>query len=161
MYGELSPVGGGDPIPLLKKSLLVGRRESCDIVLRFPNVSTHHCQLTLSAGYWYVRDMQSRNGTKVNGKRVTDCVITPGDILSIAKHKYEVQYSPFDLGALGPPPVNAVETDIFSKSLLQRAGLESRQFSHTETPPAGPEDVPRYDITNDEPGQLRIRPNRR
>ena len=27
MYGELIPVGGGDPIPLLKKGLLIGRRE--------------------------------------------------------------------------------------------------------------------------------------
>ena len=35
MYGELIPLGGGDPIPLLKKQLLIGRRESCDIVLRF------------------------------------------------------------------------------------------------------------------------------
>ena len=69
MYGELLPVGGGDPIPLLKKSLLVGRRESCDIVLRFSNVSAHHCQLTVTGGYWHVRDLNSRNGVKVNGCR--------------------------------------------------------------------------------------------
>jgi len=35
-YGELIPLGGGDPIPLLKKNLMVGRRESCDVVLRLP-----------------------------------------------------------------------------------------------------------------------------
>ena len=35
MLGELIPKGGGDSIPLLKEKLLVGRRESCDIVLRF------------------------------------------------------------------------------------------------------------------------------
>ena len=69
MYGELIPQGGGDPIPLLKKQLLVGRRESCDIVLRFANVSAHHCQFYVNGGYWYVRDMQSRNGVKVNGIR--------------------------------------------------------------------------------------------
>ena len=51
MYGELIPLGGGDPIPLLKKILLVGRRESCDIVLRFSNVSAHHCQLSVVGGY--------------------------------------------------------------------------------------------------------------
>ncbi len=61
MYGELLPMGGGDPIPLLKKNLLVGRRESCDIVLRFSNVSAHHCQLTVTAGYWYVRDIKEQN----------------------------------------------------------------------------------------------------
>lgn len=38
-YGELIPLGGGDTIPLKKNQLLVGRRESCDIVLRFANVS--------------------------------------------------------------------------------------------------------------------------
>ena len=50
MYGELIPLGGGDPIPLLKKQLLCGRRESCDIILRFANVSAHHCQFNLRDG---------------------------------------------------------------------------------------------------------------
>ena len=56
MYGELQPVGGGDPIPLLKPSLVVGRRESSDIVLRFPNVSGTHCELSLVDGDWFVKD---------------------------------------------------------------------------------------------------------
>ncbi len=156
MHGELMPVGGGDPIPLLKKSLLVGRRESCDIVLRFSNVSAHHCQMTVNGGYWYVRDLQSRNGVKVNGMRVTDKRLEPGDILSIAKHKYEVRYSPMDLGAVGPPPADVPEADIFNKSLLERAGLELRRYSRSK-PQAEPGESVRYDITNDEPGQLRFR----
>ena len=156
MYGELMPVGGGDPIPLLKKTLLVGRRESCDIVLRFSNVSAHHCQMTINGGYWHVRDLQSRNGVKINGVRVTDKRVDPGDILSIAKHKYEVRYSPVDLGAVGPPPADVPEADIFNKSLLERAGLEQRRFSRSK-PPVEPGESVSYDITNDEPGQLRFR----
>lgn len=156
MYGELLPVGGGDPIPLLKKSLLVGRRESCDIVLRFSNVSAHHCQMTVNAGYWHVRDLQSRNGVKVNGVRVTEKRLDPGDILSVAKHKYEMQYSPADLGAVGPPPQELPSDDIFSKSLLERAGLEQRQFGRSPAPVQPGESVP-FDITKDEPGQLRFR----
>ena len=35
MYGELVPVGGGDPIPMMKKRLRIGRREGCDIVLNY------------------------------------------------------------------------------------------------------------------------------
>jgi hypothetical protein len=156
MFGELLPVGGGDPIPLLKKSLLVGRRESCDIVLRFSNVSAHHCQMTVNGGYWHVRDLQSRNGVKVNGVRVTDKRLDPGDILSIAIHKYEMQYSPADLGAVGPPPTDLAQTDIFSKSLLERAGLDQKQFGRSRAP-AEPGESVRYDITKDEPGQLRFR----
>jgi hypothetical protein len=156
MYGELLPVGGGDPIPLLKKNLLVGRRESCDIVLRFSNVSAHHCQLTLNAGYWHVRDMQSRNGVKINGIRVTDKRVDPGDVLSIAKHSYEMRYSPMDLGAVGPPPTDVAKAEIFSKSLLERAGLDQSKFNH---PPAHvqPGESVSFDITKDEPGQLNFR----
>jgi predicted component of type VI protein secretion system len=156
MYGELLPVGGGDPIPLLKRSLLVGRRESCDIVLRFSNVSAHHCQLTVNAGYWYVRDMNSRNGVKVNGVRVTEKRVDPGDVLSVAKHKYEVKYSPVDLGAVGPPPPEPSQTDVFSKSLLERAGLSHQRVANIETPDReGQPD--RYDITKDDPGQFQLR----
>ncbi len=159
MYGELIPLGGGDPIPLLKKNLLVGRRESCDIVLRFANVSAHHCQLTVIGGYWYVRDLNSRNGTKVNGVRVTEKRIDPGDILSIAKHRYEVRYSPVDLGAVGPPPPDETETNILSQSLLERAGLVSRKGGPWKlpTPPASTKSddtADRYEITQELPSEL-------
>ena len=124
MFGELIPQGGGDSIPLLKKNLLVGRRESCDVVLRFANVSAHHCQLMIVSGYWYVRDLKSKNGVKINGVRVAERRVDPGDTLSIAKHNYEIRYSPMELGALGPPPPEALDDDVFGRSLLQRAGLE-------------------------------------
>jgi adenylate cyclase len=124
MFGELVPQGGGDAIPLLKKNLLMGRRESCDVVLRFVNVSAHHCQMSLVGGYWYVKDLKSRNGVKVNGIRVTEKRVDPGDSLSIAKHNYEIRYSPIDLGAVGPPPAESFDGEVFSKSLLERAGLE-------------------------------------
>ncbi|OHB70929.1 MAG: adenylate cyclase [Planctomycetes bacterium RBG_13_63_9] len=156
MYGELIPLGGGDPIPLLKKVLLVGRRESCDIVLRFSNVSAHHCQLSINGGYWYVRDMRSRNGVKVNGIRVSEKRLDPGDVLSVAKHKYEVKYSPIDLGAVGPPPPDVTHADMFRESLLERAGLDSGRALKPKKGPNRDEPI-RYDPTNDDPGQLRFR----
>ncbi len=127
MYGKLIPVGGGDPIPLLKQKLLVGRRESCDVILRFANVSAHHCQLRIEDGYWYIKDLNSRNGTKVNNLKVTRCRLEPGNMLSIAKHQYEIQYNPLDLGAIGPPPRDEEEyKDVMSRSLLHRAKLDKR-----------------------------------
>jgi len=127
MYGELQPLGGGDPIPLLKTPLTVGRRESADIVLRFPNVSGTHCELSLVDGYWYVKDLGSSNGTKVNGTRVSEQRLDPGDTLSVAKHEYEVAYEPARLGAVNAPAEKAAKRDVFSRSLLETAGLESRR----------------------------------
>jgi len=131
MYGQLVPVGGGDPIPLLKEKLTVGRRESCDIVLRFANVSGKHCELAVDDGYWFVKDLGSRNGTKVNGLRITKRKrLDPGDSITIAKHKYEVKYSPIDdLNAVGtPPPEQEPVRDMLSEGLLERAGLKKRRM---------------------------------
>jgi adenylate cyclase len=152
MLGDLVPVGGGDTIPMLKKQLLIGRRESCDIVLRFANVSAHHCQLTLDAGYWFIEDLNSRNGTKVNGIRVDEKRIDPGDTLAVAKHRYEFRYDPSDLGAVGPPPAEDVNnSDVFRKSLLERAGLERKK---------SPEQGNRFDVSDNRAGQLKRDRNR-
>lgn len=148
VLGELVPLGGGDTIQLRKPQLLVGRRESCDIILRFANVSAHHCQLTVDGGYFYVRDLGSRNGIKVNNVRVQEKRLDPGDVLSVAKHHYEIRYSPADLGAVGPPPSDNLSREIMSESLLARAGLESKAKG-TATPR-------RYDPTNDRAGQIKL-----
>jgi adenylate cyclase len=125
MYGYLTPVGGGDSFPLSKTELTVGRKKSCDIVLNFDNISGKHCQLVLSEGYWYVLDLQSTNGVKVNGNRVTDSRVDPGTTLAISKHVFKLQYDPRKNGATGLPPNRMLHgNDILSQSLLQRAGLE-------------------------------------
>ncbi len=127
MFGELVPTGGGDPIPLMKNRLRVGRREGCDIILNHGNVSGHHCLLELDEGYWFVRDLRSRNGVKVDGKKLALGVrkrLDPGCTLVIAKHVYEVSYDPMALGAYGTPPQDEVVDDFFKESLLERAGLK-------------------------------------
>lgn len=147
-FGELIPMGGGDTIPLKKQQLLVGRRESCDIVLRFANVSAHHCQLSIDSGYWYVRDLGSRNGIKVNNVRVQEKRLDPGDILHVAKHRYEVSYSPADLGAMGPPPDDNLTREIMGESLLSRAGLDAKAKAEAAR------SSKRYDPTNHDAGQI-------
>jgi adenylate cyclase len=132
MYGFLTPVGGGDPFPLSKREIVVGRHRSCDIVLNFHNVSGKHCQLVLSEGYWYILDLQSTNGVKVNGNKVTDSRVDPGATLAISKHFFKIQYDPHQNGATGLPPNRMLRgDDILSQSLMQRAGLEKPKVPDT------------------------------
>lgn len=118
--GELVPIGGGDSIPLVRELLTVGRRESCDVCMRFPNISGLHCQLTFRNGYWYVRDLNSTNGVKVNGTRVQEKVLHSRDEVTIGKRKYTIQY---DMPT-GQSMLEEVEEDIMGQSLLEKAGLE-------------------------------------
>jgi len=126
-FGQLVPTGGGDPIPLNKDRLLIGRRESCDIVLRFPNVSGQHARMSLEQGYWFLKDLGSRNGTKVEGFRVDRKRLDPGVKISFAKHLYVIEYSPESLGAFGPPPPDDDQIEqLLKRGLMDRAGLNRR-----------------------------------
>lgn len=126
-YGLLVPTGGGEDIPLKKDRILIGRRDNCDIVLRFSNVSGQHCRMTLELGYWFIKDLDSRNGTKVNGLSIRRKRLDPGSIITIAKHGYEIQYTPELLGAKGLPPADDDNLDLALRtSLMERAGLDRR-----------------------------------
>ena len=138
VLGELIPCGGGDPVPLFKVKLLIGRRSHCDIQLQFPNISSHHCELEFLNGFWRVQDMGSSNGIKINGERLDSKWLMPGDVLSIGKHRYEVHYSPPD----GQRPPEDQE-DIFSRGLLEKAGLErNHELPRRSAPPAPSSQTP-------------------
>lgn len=124
--GELIPLGGGDSIPLIRDKMTLGRRESCDVCLRFPNISGLHCELSFRDGYWYLRDLNSTNGVKVNGFRVQQKLLHPGDELSIGKRKYKIHYT-LSAGKKALEEIEEGMDDILSRPLLERAGLEKQQ----------------------------------
>ncbi len=118
--GALIPVGGGDDIPLIKDKITIGRRESCDVCLRFPNISGLHVELVFEDDCWRVRDMGSTNGIKVNGIRCQDKTLRPGDEISIANRRYTIEYN---LPEGRQIIESTVQEDILSQPLLERAGL--------------------------------------
>jgi adenylate cyclase len=121
--GELVPVGGGDSIPLIRPVMSIGRRESCDICLKFPNISGLHCELSYRDGYWYIRDMGSTNGIKINGMRVVQRPMRPGDELAIAGRRYTIQYNLASEAGNKIESILEEDEDMSKTSLLEKAGL--------------------------------------
>jgi adenylate cyclase len=128
VLGQLVPTGGGDTIPLKGAKLVVGRRESCDICLLFPNISGRHCEFKFADGIWTLTDLNSTNGTKVNGARVQQSrALRPGDEVSIGKRKYKIEYELSTAASAKLEEMLASDNNIFKQSLLERAGLENRR----------------------------------
>jgi pSer/pThr/pTyr-binding forkhead associated (FHA) protein len=97
-------------------------------------VSSKHCQLDFKEGFWHVRDLGSRNGIRVDGVFQLAKYLRPGEILWIAKHRFEIAYTPL---ADEPPP----EENPFALGLLEKAGLAGRQAGGREPKfPAAPQD---------------------
>ncbi len=90
---KLIPLPDGEPIPLVGDRTVIGRRDSCDIRLPYPNVSSVHCELTFRGGHWHITDLNSTNGVKVNGARVQERQLMPGDEITIAKRKFRIEYA--------------------------------------------------------------------
>jgi Protein of unknown function (DUF3662)/Inner membrane component of T3SS, cytoplasmic domain len=76
-------VGEGRRNVLSGERVLVGRSRECDVVVADPNVSRRHIELRRGERGWTAIDLGSTNGMKVNGRRVSQAELGPGDRITI------------------------------------------------------------------------------
>src|ERR1017187_1346791 len=62
-----------------------GRVEDNPFQIAEPSDSSHHCEVELKGNEVLVRDLNSTNGTFINGEKVTEKVIKPGQILRLGQ----------------------------------------------------------------------------
>lgn len=84
MVSRLVPVAGGSPITLDKPIVLIGRHPECDAVLQqSTKVSRRHCCVAQVNNRYLIRDLGSMNGVRINGNRVSESELNPGDEIAI------------------------------------------------------------------------------
>jgi pSer/pThr/pTyr-binding forkhead associated (FHA) protein len=71
----------------LVQTLTIGRLQDNSIVIDHPAVSSHHACVFRVGHDVVLEDLQSTNGTFVNGKPVSRCTLKDGDVVTIAAHK--------------------------------------------------------------------------
>jgi len=69
--------------------IAIGRAADNDVILDDPQVSRHHCQLKLQHGAYGFVDLQSRNGSTVNGRPVEEIALADGDRIRIGSTSIE------------------------------------------------------------------------
>ena len=80
---------------------VIGRRSECDVQITSPMVSRKHCALVDREGTLMVQDLGSSNGTFVNGNRIEEQALQPGDQLVVGPVSFVVEYTP-QSGSLAP-----------------------------------------------------------
>jgi len=100
----------------LKSDLSVGRTEGNDIVLNHPSVSRKHAKFEIRGDHWWIVDLKSTNGVKVNGNLITEAEVGAGDKISVGSVQLELKALPSVQGT----PV--VATDAQSKKMADYLG---------------------------------------
>jgi pSer/pThr/pTyr-binding forkhead associated (FHA) protein/EAL domain-containing protein (putative c-di-GMP-specific phosphodiesterase class I) len=72
----------------------IGRAETADLRVESAEVSREHAEIVERNGVWLVRDLGSTNGTQVNGKSITETLLSDGDILKVAQTELTFIASP-------------------------------------------------------------------
>jgi len=78
----------------LKGEMSIGRTEGNDLVLNHPSVSRKHARFESRNDAWWIVDLKSTNGVKVNGNLVTESKVSTGDQISIGSVQIELTPQP-------------------------------------------------------------------
>ena len=80
------------PLPLSDGEHLAGRDAECSLVIDASTVSRHHARITVVSGTATIEDLDSTNGTQVNGTRISGPMrLSPGDELSLGSEVLQVR----------------------------------------------------------------------
>jgi predicted component of type VI protein secretion system len=117
----------GERERLLVGTVTVGRDTRCDISDADPLMSRRHAEFVCRPDSLVVRDLNSRNGVTVNGVKVQEAILRPGDVIKIAR-LVMTYLGDIETGRAAPP----------------------RPLADTPGTPAEPADGPRFDAARTE-----------
>lgn len=107
VYLDIQTPDGRRQVSLGDKPVTIGRHPQNEVVISDPLSSRRHCIVERAGNGWRVRDLNSSNGTRLNGNVIEQSRLLPGDIIGIGATKI-VLVSGAAQGVL--PPVDDAET---------------------------------------------------
>ena len=118
---------------------IIGRRQDCDMCVPLMVISRRHCAINMDEGKLWIRDLDSRNGTFVNGEKIDEVELKAGDNIQIGPLSFLVQ-------------IDGVPAEISSENpLLSDAGAGSKvQTDNADIIPSGGEVEPEHDLHSTE-----------
>ncbi len=89
---KLTPIRGqSKPLPLGDVAVSIGRGPENSIPLIDEKASRQHCLIERANDVWVVKDLASRNGTKVNEQKINEHTLRAGDVLRVGSHEFLIE----------------------------------------------------------------------
>ncbi len=86
----------GEKIPLLKNELIIGRVDDCDIIINEPTISKQHSKILIQNNIVIIKDLNSTNGTFVNGERIIEKQLRNNDIIRFDVFEFQILITNID-----------------------------------------------------------------
>ena len=118
----------------------IGRLDDNTFQIAEQSVSSHHCEVLLKGSDVIVRDLDSTNGTYINGEKISEKVLKPGQILRLGNVEARLEA---DGGSTPSSPATAGATTAADKKKQnQNTSVIPRGVKLNEVEPGG---APKFD----------------
>jgi hypothetical protein len=119
----------------------VGRVEDNAFQIAEPSVSSHHAEFILKGEEVLIKDLGSTNGTYINGDKITEAVLKPGQTLKLGTVEMKLEGKDGAAGATKPgQPSSAAKKDSTTQTrVIQRGGVKLNELTEgAQTPKTQP-----------------------
>jgi predicted component of type VI protein secretion system len=110
----------------------IGRVEDNTFQIEEPSVSSHHCEILLRGSDVVVKDLNSTNGTYINGEKITERVLKPGQTLRLGQVEMRLDTNGAGGPAIPSAPTAAAPATTSSKKPLDQTVAMQRGVSLNE-----------------------------
>ena len=97
----------GRSYDLATERTTVGRVEDNSFQIAEPSVSSRHCEILLQGGDIVIKDLNSTNGTFINGEKISEGVLKPGQTLRLGNVELKLDVPGAPSAPASPPPATA------------------------------------------------------
>ena len=123
----------------------IGRVEDNTFQIADPSVSSHHCEVQLRGSDIVIRDLNSTNGSFINGNKIEESVLKPGQILRLGQVELKLEVdgaapsapAPGSAPAQAATPVPAPVRKQVDATMLIPRGVSLDQLEKGGTRPGG------------------------
>lgn len=115
--------------PISKASVVLGRKNTCDLRIPLSSVSRQHCQIEIRDDAVYLRDLGSSNGTFHNGERVMEASLEAGDHITVGDVHFTllIDGQPSQVEAV--PTVLAQDTESYAGNTGENSDSDDLVFA--------------------------------